>query len=78
MKQLQYGCKQKLVIMLLMFYFVLAVPVLIIMYTDKDSNLISEQNTGLHDSLHIQIDNNFSSYHHDLAKPNQPIRAKMK
>ena len=25
-----------------MFYFVLAVPVLIIMYTDKDSNLISD------------------------------------
>ena len=43
MKQLQYGCQQKLVNDFKMIYFVSApLPVLFNMYTDKDSNLISD------------------------------------
>ena len=41
MKQLQYGCQQKLVNVFIMIYFVSALPVLMNMYTYKDSNLIS-------------------------------------
>ena len=42
MKRLQYGCQRKLVNDFKMIYFVSAFPVLFNMYTDKDSNLISE------------------------------------
>ena len=39
------------------FYFVLAVPALIIMYTDKDSNLICDLRTKYGEEVLIQLEN---------------------